>query len=92
MTCTGIETNDKANKVSLYPNPNTGEFTIDMSSINEDVNIEILSSYGQVIYKVSHKATQSRLVEIKQSQLAKGMYYIRISNENMMLYKKVNIQ
>ncbi len=90
--CTGIENNDIANKVNLYPNPNNGEFTIDISSINEDVNIEILSSYGQVIYKANHKATQNRLIEIKQNHLAKGMYYIRISNDNMNLYKKVNIQ
>jgi len=46
--CTGIEENDLSG-VMIYPNPNNGQFVIDLPT-NERTQIEILTINGQVVF------------------------------------------
>ena len=60
-------------KASIYPNPTTDAFTIEME--NEVKSVEIYSLQGQKVMTATNK-------NINVSNLSKGMYLVRIEDEN----------
>jgi hypothetical protein len=68
--------------ISLYPNPTTGKFTIEIESRDHmNINLEIVNLRGQVIWKKDLQYNgQPRIVEvIDMSQQAKGTYFMRVN-------------
>ena len=68
--------------VSLYPNPSTGKFTIEMENRDsEDLMLEIVSITGQLVYKQLHKYDgQAMFIRtIDLGQRAKGTYFMRVN-------------
>ena len=60
----------------VYPNPNNGNFTIDLSSRTSDISIN--NVLGQIVYqqKITGKAT------INLSDLRKGIYFVKSIDTN----------
>lgn len=79
---TGINTISYNNSISIYPNPNTGEFTLHIGN-NNMVNrrIEIYNTLGQKIYT---KALAELNVdsEINVNNQPTGMYLYRVLTES----------
>ncbi len=68
------------NKLSfkLYPNPSTGEFTIELNERFEiGSTVQVLSTVGQLMYqqKINAQTTQLNL-----GDMAKGVYFVRLNN------------
>lgn len=64
--------------VILYPNPNTGTFTID--NLEYDTKINIVNQNGQVIYStVSDYSTAEIQLEY---DVPKGLYFVQLTNKN----------
>ena len=66
-------------KVKIYPNPNNGIFTLDISSIqpgNYRLNIYLLS--GQLLYSLSEKLDYFNTINMWNAQ--KGMHIIQLIN------------
>jgi PKD repeat protein len=90
----GIGNNGEEIGIALYPNPNNGKFTLTMNANgNQNVNIVIYSSTGIQVYsandvKISGKTTKN----IDLSNLAKGIYNLKVSGENGSAVKKFVIQ
>ena len=63
--------NDKNLKASLYPNPTSSSFTIEME--NEVKSIEVFSLQGQKVLTTTVK-------NINVSNLSKGIYLVRIED------------
>jgi hypothetical protein len=71
-------------QITLYPNPNNGQFTINADlgteRIGEHATLELLNMMGQVIYKTelqiasAHTTTEVSLGD----RVAKGMYQVRL--------------
>jgi hypothetical protein len=76
--CTGIAKNAAVNGMMLYPNPTSGEFTIELNN-NAEKNIEVTDVTGRVIVSTS---TVSETVNINLSNLASGVYYVKVQSEN----------
>ena len=70
------EKTDKA--IAIYPNPNQGNFNIDLP--NEDCNITVCNSLGQVVYRQS-KA--NGLTTLNLTDLDKGMYFVSIQSASV---------
>jgi len=72
----------------LYPNPNNGNFTIDIENI-ENATIEIYNLSGQLILKeiVFKNVTQ---IDLKEYQ--KGLYIVKIISDNKVAIKKIVYQ
>lgn len=92
-TCTmdpgssSIHENDK-NSWSLYPNPNTGEFTIDLSSVNGVSQLDILNELGQIVYSSNQLNSNHN---IRLDGVTSGIYLVRLTTDEGYDYKKVII-
>lgn len=77
--------------MSVYPNPNSGNFTIESRLNFDNENITILDFSGRVIH--SQKLTKGQnKEEIKLSTLSKGIYFIQFTDEkNRSNIKKIVI-
>jgi len=67
----------------LFPNPNYGTFTIQMENFDlEKINIKIVDATGKLIKEdnINFKSNSSKTIEFKSNLLAKGYYFIEISD------------
>ncbi|OYT12965.1 MAG: hypothetical protein B6I19_07585 [Bacteroidetes bacterium 4572_114] len=72
-----------ANKITLYPNPTTGKFTI--TGIGEDAIIEIFDTHGQLVQGDNNNQEK----EINLSGRQPGIYMVKIFTEGQFIYKKL---
>ncbi len=89
---TGIDNklNPESNTL-LYPNPSDGEITIEMPKGDYD-NENLISVYNSVGSLVWQNSTPDNVIHIDLSQQAKGVYFVKITNKNSILTKKLVLQ
>ncbi|CAN5917506.1 hypothetical protein BH11BAC7_BH11BAC7_09360 [soil metagenome] len=76
--CTGVNEVATVNGINIYPNPNAGQFTIQLSSAPVDAaQVEVMNSLGQVVDAFTMTATTQ---EVNISTLDNGVYFIRVIN------------
>jgi hypothetical protein len=81
-TCTGISELSNQNGLKIYPNPNNGEFTIELTNINNS-NITITNVLGQII-----KTQKAELMnQINLNLFDKGIYFINVMENNQSVYR-----
>jgi hypothetical protein len=81
-TLIGIE--DEAalsNNVSLYPNPNNGQFEIRFGDVSGKMTIEVTNMVGQVLYNNVISANNGHVEFMNLSELESGVYQINISGD-----------
>ncbi len=77
---TGIGQVD-ATGIQLYPNPNTGSFTLNLNESADHYRISVLNSLGQQVeWKRSN--LNDRQVEMNLTDVTPGVYYVRLQGEN----------
>jgi hypothetical protein len=79
----------------LYPNPNNGQFEIEMyGAYGEEIEITITDALGKTVMIIDVPVTDP--VHMSQSidlgDMAKGVYFVNISTESKVLNKKVVVQ
>jgi hypothetical protein len=82
------------NMVMVYPNPNSGLFSVKMNGLNEgNLSIEVYNIYGQLLQNVQG-SVQSKNMEqaIDLSSLPNGVYMLKVSNNTNTVIKKVSVQ
>ena len=73
----GVDDNDLNSSISLYPNPNNGQFYLNLSSLKEASAISIIDVLGRLVY--TDKNVAPGTVEINQN-FASGMYVVTVSS------------
>jgi hypothetical protein len=79
---------NQMNTWSIFPNPNTGEFTIVLADDHNVTQLDILNELGQVVY------TNNQIIlnqNISLDHVHSGIYLVRLTTENGYDYKKVII-
>jgi hypothetical protein len=66
-------------EVKLYPNPNSGAFTISMNGANEKAEISIYNMLGEQVYQT---VLNTGNTQIDLSKEAKGIYLYRVVSES----------
>lgn len=67
-------------ELNLYPNPNSGEFTLTATHINDVAKIEVFNTTGQLAYMKEVLPVAAVLKErIVLPQAASGLYLLRVS-------------
>jgi hypothetical protein len=74
-----------AGRLQLYPNPNSGRFTVAVDGDRAGVRtaIEVINPLGQAVYFreiITEKKSWSMPVEL--SDVASGIYLLRLRDEN----------
>jgi hypothetical protein len=67
------------NKLSLYPNPTKGTFTIDLGTTYNNTNILITDINGRTVYQTT--TNQTFLVSLELDQPA-GVYFVSLTSES----------
>ncbi|WP_395053597.1 GEVED domain-containing protein, partial [Flavobacterium sp.] len=82
-------TNFLENKFAIYPNPNNGNFTINLGSVlNSDAKLEIYSVNGQLIFKKEIKNS----IEDVNFNATTGIYFVKVTNDFITTTKKIVVK
>ncbi|MCC7331228.1 MAG: T9SS type A sorting domain-containing protein [Flavobacteriales bacterium] len=85
---TSIISNNIVTDFSIYPNPNNGNFTIDVGNF-ENVTIEIYNISGQLILK---ELLLKSITPINLKENPKGVYFVKIATDNKAIVRKIAYQ
>jgi len=78
---TGIDNvADNSGSVTVYPNPNNGEFTIESTVVSSQWSVEVYNILGEKVY--SQLSTQNSQLTINISNQPNGVYLYRVLTEN----------
>ncbi len=81
--CVSVEEMSHAISLNVYPNPTSGEFTLEISTVEEvDANISISSIDGKLVYEnvISGNGLFSKNINI--GNLSDGIYYLSLKTKN----------
>jgi len=68
---------------NIYPNPNNGQFIIELSDVKkEDYLIEVRNIIGQLIYIEEVGKVSGELLKIDLSEHHQGVYFLSVSNSS----------
>jgi hypothetical protein len=71
--------------VKIYPNPTTGEFTVELTN-GSLKTIEVIDVTGRLI---STNSTTSELVNINLNEFSNGIYYVKIQSNDVVEVMKI---
>jgi hypothetical protein len=72
----------KSNTISLYPNPNSGNFYLKTGDLDDNLQIMIIDINGKIIYDKEFLSTAKSVIHIDLNDIAKGIYTIKITTKN----------
>jgi hypothetical protein len=89
-----IEVKDKTDfvekQVKIFPNPNNGKFTIELSNFENPVKVSVINLTGATIYP--SQLISAGIYEMNLSGIDKGIYIVRIDDGQRLLSKKIVVQ
>ncbi|MBP6335584.1 MAG: PQQ-dependent sugar dehydrogenase [Bacteroidia bacterium] len=82
--CLGVENNSWLKTVDLYPNPNSGSFTLEINSDrNKFLQLEISTVLGQVIYAETINVFSGTTISQPDVRMPEsGIYFVKLSDEH----------
>ena len=90
----GIEDIDFISFISIHPNPNTGEFVIEIEFTKPtDLDIELLNVIGQVIYEENlnkYAGAYKKSIDVGNNET--GIYILQLITEKGTINKKIIIE
>ena len=92
LTTAGIESIEQSLPVlDVFPNPNAGIFSVNISNVNKDANvtINVLNAMGQVMLSpLNFKGSANGVHSVNLSHLSNGVYFITIQSDSDKLVTK----
>lgn len=88
--CVGVEELTDNIGLNVYPNPNSGIFTLELNSSSDiDGHVHLMSIDGKLIYTEAISGNGLIKKSINISELADGIYYLRIETKTAVKTFKV---
>ncbi|MFI5164343.1 MAG: T9SS type A sorting domain-containing protein, partial [Bacteroidia bacterium] len=81
------------NNFNISPNPSTGIFTINSSDPSTSLrvtDVEVYDVFGREVYQSKNPPIQSRTLDL--SSYPKGIYFLRIKENEKMFSRKIVLQ
>jgi len=89
----GISTVVNGISVKIYPNPNAGQFVLQLNSDNiQNITVNVVNNIGMTVYQSSVSLSKSHKSTIDLSEFSNGIYFIKILGANINLSERVIIQ
>ncbi|WP_299818701.1 S8 family serine peptidase [uncultured Pontibacter sp.] len=82
---------DAANGLKVYPNPNTGKFTVSFAVATPDkVKVVLVNSIGKVVFEnTQSRASGTHDQQVNLSNLSTGVYILQVHTNGKVLTRKV---
>jgi hypothetical protein len=80
------------NNVSIYPNPNKGEFNIKFNDLSQNYSIEIIDISGRVVFEENLNELSDLEKSIKIDNSSTGLYFVKISSGGASYTQKILVQ
>jgi hypothetical protein len=77
--------NDKT--VKIFPNPNNGQFTLELTNFENCTNVSIYNILGEKVYQVIETNQKSHKIDLPGIQ--KGIYFVKVMDGKEQLTKKM---
>jgi hypothetical protein len=89
--CTGVNENKSGTKIAkVFPNPNSGDFSVDLEDGGERYSYEVYDITGKVITSGVKESTQQGLTFNLSGRCNKGLYLLKLpSGKNQYTYKVI---
>jgi len=80
--------------INVYPNPNSGEFSLELVGISQEVEISVIDFAGRLILeeKILDITADKMEKQFDLGDYERGVYFLRITHGGKVSYKKVVIQ
>lgn len=91
----GTDEKDLGNRLQVYPNPSVdGLFNYLIMGLKGNADIEVFTAQGNVIYteNISLNAGSTHKSNLMLNNKAKGVFYLRLTNAETVILKKLIIQ
>jgi PKD repeat protein len=93
ITQVGIQDNDLANTLSIFPNPNDGQFTVSFEFAEaKDVTVQLTDVSGRVITTVERNNVLTFTEQLGNESLANGVYFVNITTVDGVVTRKIVVQ
>ncbi|MGD1846095.1 MAG: beta strand repeat-containing protein [Salibacteraceae bacterium] len=92
--CVGIATVEEEALVAMYPNPTTGEVTLEFDGLTGDVvQVTVFTLEGQLVAQEQWNTTGSDFRgELNLSGQAQGVYLVKVATDSQSVVKRLLIQ
>ena len=92
--CTGINEKDNSMSATIYPNPNNGNFNLELKSGNSrSVNISIINAIGNKVYEETGVIVNGTNVKnLNLGNLNKGIYFVTIQSGDNKIVQKLLVK
>jgi len=78
---------------NIYPNPSQGEVTINLKNLLGNDQLQVINVLGEVVYSEVLNKTSNQTIKIEPSVFnSKGIYFIKVSNSETSITKKLIIK
>lgn len=89
----GMDENISGQALSLFPNPNTGKFIIQVNeAVSQDYNILIYSALNKVVYQEEKVKMGGNILKNIDLDLTRGIYFIRIKGVREEYSRKIIVR
>jgi len=80
-TFSGIEDATLTSSFDIYPNPNQGDFVVDLGERPESISkVEIFNTAGQMVYEKSVVNSGSSQLSLTMPNVEAGVYFVKVIN------------
>jgi PKD repeat protein len=92
--CTGVAEKSKDVTVSVFPNPSSGIFTLELNSVKSLVaDLSIMNNLGMIVFKENNIDINGKTMKsLNLSGLSSGMYLLTLQNGEMKISQKILIK
>lgn len=88
----GIESLSKNNTLNIYPNPSSGNFTLEIGDLELPASITVYNSLGAAVFSEKLYSTAEHEKQIQLKNAAAGLYFIRVISGKKVMQQKAVIQ
>jgi hypothetical protein len=83
----GVEENELASLIGLYPNPASNNITLDLSALEgQEFVVTVVDITGKIM--LEERITKTEKTMLSVADFAKGLYFIRIGTANTLVTKE----
>lgn len=92
-TLTGIVNNTTEHDITIYPNPNSGSFTIEIKNSTAGIaSVSVINILGETIFKQQEIVSEAFGFPVNLGMIAEGIYIVKVQTTNRTITKRMIIR